>query len=374
MTLSPVLRTLSDLVRIRSVNPAFEAASSEAEVVRYAERFFREHGIETRLQEVFPGRSNLIARLPGRHASRRMVFEAHADTVSTAGMTIPPFEPTVSDGRLYGRGACDTKAGLAALLHAAASLRKEGACPCEVWIIVAVDEEHAFRGAQKAVEGLEAAVAIISEPTDMRVVIASKGCLRWRIRTRGRAAHSSRPELGRNAIADMARVILALEADAARLGRLSDPCLGSPTLSVGVIEGGVQVNIVPEACSILVDRRLIPGEETPGVLESYRQLLAPLGVDVSMDPPLLEDPPMATPPDSPAVGAASRILRGMGLDGRPMGVPYGSDASKFSRAGIPSLLLGPGCIDQAHTAAEFVPCAQVEQALEFYRSFMQEFE
>jgi len=369
-----LLDTLSDLVRIKSVNPAYEEGSSEAELVAYVERFCRDRGIETRLQEVLPGRSNLIARLPGRRADRRLLFEAHADTVSTKGMSIPPFEPTISGGRLYGRGSCDTKGAMAALLHAAASIRKDPANPSEVWIVVAVDEEHAFRGALKAVEGVRAAGAVILEPTDLRVVIASKGCLRWRIRTRGTAAHSSRPELGRNAIADMARVILALEEDAARLTRSVDPWVGSPTLSIGVIEGGVQVNMVPESCSILVDRRLIPGEEIPEVMAATARLLASTGLPVTMDPPTLEDPPMRTPPDSAVAAAASNSLRKLGLNPEPKGVPYGSDASKFSRAGIPSVIVGPGSIDQAHTAAEFVPCDQVEQAFEFYRTMMRDFE
>lgn len=368
-----VLDTLADLVRIRSVNPAFEPDSSEAELVAYTERFFREHGIETQLQEVFPGRSNLIARLPGR-TDRKLLFEAHADTVTTAGMTIPPFEPRIADGRLYGRGSCDTKGAIAALLHAAAAIRKEGPPPCEIRIVIAVDEEHRFRGALKAVEGIEAAGAVVSEPTDLRAVIASKGCLRWRIRTRGKAAHSSRPELGRNAIADMARVITALEDDRPRLAALSDPWVGSPTLSVGVIEGGVQVNIVPEACTIEVDRRLIPGEEIPEVLAAYGKLVSGTGVPASMDPPYLEDPPLGTPPDSAVAAAASRVLGEMGLDARPLGVPYGSDASKFSRAGIPSIIVGPGSIDLAHTAEESVPCEQVEQAFTFYLSMMRTFE
>lgn len=369
-----VLDTLSDLIRIKSVNPAYEEGSSEAELVAYVERFCREKGIETRLHEVLPGRSNLVARLPGRAGGRRLVFEAHADTVSTKGMSIPPFEPTISEGRLYGRGACDTKGGMAALLHAAAALAKDRSNPSEIWIVIAVDEEHQFRGALKAVEGLQAAGAVVLEPTDMRVVIATKGVLRWRIRTQGKAAHSSRPELGRNAIADMARVILALEEDAARLKRSVDPWVGSPTLSIGVIEGGVQVNIVPESCSILVDRRLIAGEDLAEVTAFYRRLLESTGLPVTMDPPSLADPPLGTPPDSAVAAAASNALRKLHLNPDPRGVPYGSDASKFSRAGIPSIVVGPGSIDQAHTAAEYVPCEQVEQAFEFYRTLMRDFE
>ena len=362
MNTSPVVRTLGDLVRIPSVNPAFEGGTSEAGVADYVARFCRDRGLEVRLQEVFPGRSNVLARRPGK-TSRRLLFEAHMDTVTAAGMTIPPFEPRIEGGRLYGRGACDTKAGLAAMLHAVAAVERP---PCDVWIAAVVDEEHAFRGVLKLCEGLKADVAIVSEPTGMRLVSASKGVLRWKIRCRGRAAHSSKPHLGDNAITRMARVVLALENDTAALGRASHPLVGSPTLSVGLIQGGTQVNIVPDACTISVDRRLIPGEDPVDVRRHYERLLAPLGAE--MDPPMLEDPALETPLDAAVVRLARELL------GDPVGVPYGSDASKLSRAGIPSILVGPGSIDQAHTADEYVDLAQVERSFEFYREMMSRFE
>jgi acetylornithine deacetylase len=375
MASSPVLETLSALVRINSVNPAYENGRPEAEIIDFVSAFFKERGIETCLQEALPGRPNLIARLPGRNGSRRILFEAHVDTVGTVGMTIPPFEPKIENGRLYGRGSCDVKAGLAALMHAAALLKKEGAIPpCEVWVVAAADEEHSCRGVLALSRGLRAAAAVVAEPTELRVVSASKGCLRWRIRCRGKAAHSSKPHLGVNAIGRMARVLLALEADSETLAGSAHPLVGSPSLSVGVIAGGVQVNIVPEDCSILVDRRLIPGEATGEVLGRYKRLLAGLGFEATMEPPLLEDPTLETPVDSPIVTTASRILREKGLPGEPVGVPYGSDASKLARAGIPSIILGPGSIDQAHAAEEFVECAEVEKALEIYRRLMMEFE
>ena len=151
----PVISTLADLVRIPSVNPAYEGGVSEAGVVAYLRDFCRVRGIETREEEVLPGRPNLIARLPGRDPHRRIVLEAHTDTVSVKGMTIPPFGPTISEGLLYGRGACDTKAGLAGMLHAVASLNEENIIPpCEVWFAATIDEEFSYRGVVKLCEGL----------------------------------------------------------------------------------------------------------------------------------------------------------------------------------------------------------------------------
>src|SRR5690606_36482052 len=159
-----------------------------------------------------PGRPNLVARLPGRDPNRRVVLEAHTDTVSVKGMTIPPFEPAISGGLLHGRGACDNKAGLAAMLHAMASLKEESFVPpCEDWLAAGVDEVYSYRGVVKLCEGLSAHAAIVAAPSELRLVVASKGVLRWRIRVRGRAAHSSKPHPGVNAIGHMARVVLALE-------------------------------------------------------------------------------------------------------------------------------------------------------------------
>jgi acetylornithine deacetylase len=209
----------------------------------------------------------------------------------------------------------------------------------------------------------------------MRLAIASKGVLRWRIRCRGKAAHSSKPELGVNAIVNMARLILALEEDREKLNSRHHPLLGHPACNIGVIEGGRQVNFVPDFCTIEIDRRLLPGETIAGVLEHYQRLLdGHPELDAVMEPPMLEDGPLETSREAKVVRCASEALARVGLEPEPVGVPYGSDASKLGRAGIPSVILGPGSIDQAHAAVEYVECGQVEQAEAFYRALMLRFE
>jgi len=368
-----VVEILAELVRINSVNPAYAGGAGEAAICAYVGEFLAAWGIESFEQQVLPGRPNRIARLPGRDRSRRLVLEAHTDTASAEGMAVPPFEPAIRDGRLYGRGACDTKAGLAAMMHAAAVLAWRGEQPrAEVWIAATADEEHSYRGVVKLCEGLEADGAVVSEPTSMRLVVATKGCLRFRLHARGRAAHSSKPELGVNAIVRMAGLIQALERDAAELGRRRHPLVGAPTLNIGLIRGGTQVNMVPEACWIDVDRRLIPGEQPGNVLRHYKQLAA--GMDAGAWIELtLTDEPLEGAAGARVAAVAGAVLAQMGLEPTPTGVPYGSDASKLARAGIPSVVVGPGSIEQAHAAVEWVDCAELAHAAEFYRRMMLEF-
>ena len=380
MSVPPVIQTLASLVRIHSVNSAYEGGAGEREIATWVRQFFEQRGIEVWEQEVFLGRPNVIARLAGRDPSRRVILEAHMDTVSVQGMSIAPFEPRIAAGKMFGRGSCDTKGGLAAMMHAVASLRAGGITPpCEVWMAAVVDEEFSYRGVVKLCEGLSGNAALVAEPTGMRAVIASKGVLRWRIVVRGKAAHSGKPHLGVNAITHMARIVLAIEEDHARLAAKLHPLLGPATVNVGVIHGGVQVNFVPDACAIEIDRRLLPGETVPAVLAHYQTLLDAIRAqhptcDAIMEPPMLTDEGLETPADSAAAKIASRVLAEMGLDAALCGVPFGSDASKLSRQGIPSLVIGPGSIDQAHAAEEFVDTARVEQAAEFYRNFILRFE
>lgn len=377
--MSPVLQTLADLVRINSINSSYEGGPGEAAAAAYVRRFFEQRGIETWEQEVFPGRNNVIARVPGRDASRRIVFEAHMDTVSIKGMMIDPFDPVVRDGKLYGRGSVDDKAGLAAMMHAVADIHASGEPPpCELWMAAVVDEEFSFRGVVKLCEGLKADAAVVAEPTEFKCVIASKGVLRWRIRTKGKAAHSSKPHLGVNAITAMSRVVLALNEDHERMQTVKHPLLGPGTCNVGVIHGGVQVNFVPDEAVIEIDRRLLPGEEVPEVLAHYQVLLDALmkqhpEVLAEMEEPMLQDWPFQTEADAGLVKLAREVLREMERDDGVCGVPFGSDASKFSRLGIPTILFGPGSIDQAHAAVEYVECAEVQRALGVYREIARRF-
>ena len=394
------IETLADIVRINSVNPNYPGGVPEGEIANYIEQFFLEHGIETWRQQVYADRPNVIARLPGRNPNRRIVLEAHMDTVSTTGMEIAPWDAEIRDGRLYGRGACDTKGGMAAMMHAVASLAREGVVPeCEVLFAATIDEEYSYRGVVALCNSLapgdvdpeiligehapkdpwQADAAIIAEPTSLAAVIASKGLIRWKIETIGKAAHSAKPHLGTNAIEHMAHLLVALQQDTLLLSQPTHPLLGCATCNVGVVRGGVQVNLVPDRCEIEIDRRLLPSETRESVLQHYQQLVDGVasqhpGMKVVMHPPMLSDRPLDTAPDTRAAQVIAGVLNSFGLDSTLRGVPFCSDASKFGAIGIPSIILGPGSIDQAHASVEYIDCEQVIQAMQIYRQFIVEFQ
>ena len=374
-----VLETLADLIRINSVNPNYQAGVPEVEIIDFIEAFFRQRSIHTQRQVVRPQRDNLIASIPGRDRQRRMIFEAHVDTVAVDGMTISPFDPCIRHGRMYGRGACDTKGGLAAMMHALAAVAESAVKPpCDIWLVATVDEEYSYRGVAEFCLDLDpdaCVVAVVAEPTELQPIVASKGLVRWMIETQGVAAHSAKPHLGVNAITSMLHVLRALEDDSETLASRSHPLLGSATCSVGVIRGGVQVNLVPARCQVEIDRRLLPEETTEGVLGHYQTLIDDVmqkhpQVKAIMHPPMLTDLPLETPVDCAPVHELVRVLSDLGYQANPAGMPFGSDASKFGTLGIPSLIFGPGSIDQAHTADEFVDCEQVLHCREVYRRYM----
>lgn len=373
--MSRLQTTLSSLVAINSVNPEWDGPG-EGGVVRFLLESLEAAGVEVFTDEVLPGRENVVARIPGADSQRAIALEAHMDTVSVGGMTIPPFDPVVREGRLYGRGACDTKGGLAAMLEAVISLKSRSLTPpCDVYLFAVVDEEHAFRGALRAIAWLREKeipleAVVVAEPTGLRLVTANKGVLRFRIETVGKAAHSSKPHLGVNAISKMAEVIAKVERWHAELGAGKHPLLGPATGCISLIEGGDQINFVPERCRISIDHRLLPGESGTGVMASYRRLCEDVPGGVVVQEPDLVDEAMETAADAPVVRSASSVLRAMNLPADPVGVPFGCDVTKFSRAGIDGIIFGPGSIDQAHGAVEYVVLDEVEKAFDFYTEFL----
>lgn len=352
---------LRDLVRIPSVNPRDGAGDGgETAVAEYVRDWLTRRRVRAELYEVLPGRCNVVAVVPG-HRPEAVLLESHLDTVETEGMTVGPHDGDVRGGRLYGRGACDAKGPLAAFLLAAAELAAGEPPPCTVVLAGVCDEEHAYRGVLHLVDALAGRVvvgAVVGEPTGLVPAVAHKGVVRYTVRTTGRAGHSSRPEEAVNAITLMGPVVAHLAGNTP--GVPPHPLLGPATRSVTRIRGGTGPNTIPGSCEVDVDRRTLPGEDLETVWRDERAELVALGAEV--DPPFTVDPALDTPPDAEIVTALCRALADHDRPSEVRGMPFGTDASKLARAGVPSVVFGPGSVADAHAAAESVELAEVTLA------------
>ncbi|HEU5397504.1 MAG TPA: M20 family metallopeptidase [Verrucomicrobiae bacterium] len=366
-------RLLAELIALPSVNPAFARGAGrkggEKEIADYLATVAACAGLEVEFQNVLPDRPNLLARLRPRNKTRRTILLApHLDTVNADE---PQFHPRRKNGRLYGRGACDTKGSVAAMLVALCELAESKARPLETEIVFAglVDEENAQAGSRALAKSrFKADLAIVGEPTRLQVMTAHKGSLWLELETRGIAAHGATPHLGKNAVHEMARVVEALQTDYARqLRKRRHPLLGHPTVNVGVICGGVQPNIVPERCTITIDRRTLPGESDRGVEREIRNFLRSRRLSVEIaEKKLAPALPLETDDRLPLV---RQLMRCIGQT-RPAGVQFFCDAAVLAAGGVPSVIFGPGDLAQAHTADEWISLAQLERGKDWLRRFL----
>jgi acetylornithine deacetylase len=371
-------RLLRDLVALPSINPMGRPLQGpnifEHKVTAYLEDFFGSLGVPYERQTVVgPLRENIVAWTDAPEATRTIIFEAHQDTVPTDNMTIDPFAARIENGRLYGRGACDIKGGMAAMLVAFARVaREKPSGAARVVMACTVDEEHTFLGVQRLAQGdlrgrFDGLLgAVVAEPTQLRIVDTHKGAVRWDLLTTGRSCHSSRPELGVNAIYRMAALLPHVERYAEELrGSRSDPRLGPPTLSVGRIEGGTSVNTVPDRCRVEIDRRMLPGENAAAALEHLHEYLrrhADPGLEFTFSSPWLSAPALSSAGSEKLVASLGSAVDRVVGSHQVMAVPYGTDAAPLAEAGVPAVVFGPGDIARAHTCDEWVPLEEVEQA------------
>jgi acetylornithine deacetylase/succinyl-diaminopimelate desuccinylase-like protein len=293
------------------------------------------------------------------------------DTVGVASRQ--QLHPVTRRGRIYGRGACDTKGSVAAMLSALIAVAQASQRPVgtEIVFLAFVDEESGQGGSRAfAKTGFKADLAIVGEPTQLQVVTAHKGDLWLQLETRGKAAHGSRPQLGVNAVHQMARIVDRIETDyAATLRRRRHALLGNATVNVGAIAGGRQHNIVPDHCLIKIDRRTLPGETDPGVKRELMRFIRQRGFSATLTDTKdeLPAPPLETSTRLPLV---QQFLHSTGQS-KPAGVDFFTDAGVLAAAGIPSVVFGPGDIAQAHTTDEWLAVAQLERATRLLIRFLQ---
>ena len=360
---SGLVELLTDLVAIDSVNPSLVPGGvGEAQTAAYVSRWARDAGLEAWTLESTPGRPSLIARARGRGGGRSLLMCGHLDTVGVAGMR-EPHVPRIDGDRLYGRGAYDMKAGVAAALIAcreAAGLELAG----DVVVAAVADEEYGSLGVQEVLRKVRADAAVVTEPTELELVVAHKGFVWFEIEVEGRAAHGSRPHLGVDAILRTGPILTALaDLDVALAGR-KHPLLGRPSLHASLIEGGQELSSYPARCVLSLERRTLPGETTDDVEAELDALLrgchdGDQELQATLRTLMVRDP-FEIAPDAEIV-ALVRAAASEALGATPAiaGASYWADAAFIASAGIPTVIFGPGG-EGAHAAQEWVSLSDTQ--------------
>jgi acetylornithine deacetylase len=357
-----------DLVRVDSRNPSLVAGGpGEEGAARLLRTVLDAWGFRTGMMEAAPGRPNVIARI-GEGGGPTIMLNGHLDVVGTDGMTHAPFAAELRDGRLYGRGACDMKGGVAAMCAAAWRAHHAGLLRGEVVIAAVADEEWESLGTRALLEqGVRADVAVVTEPTRLTVAPAHRGFAWVEVTTHGRAAHGSRYDEGVDAIVLAAQLLAELDRfEREELVRRTHPLLGRASLHAGTISGGTGLSTYPERCTLTVERRTLPGEsaelalrEVHDACERVRARRPEFRADVVA---LTAQAPSDVAVDAPLVRALAAALEAEGEPARIEGLSCWTDAALLNAAGIPAVCFGPGDIALAHADEEWIATDDIERA------------
>jgi acetylornithine deacetylase len=374
---------LAGMVGFNTVNSSVSGDPfTELKLAEYLESIARGEGFATRRLPVAGRSHNLLVthRAPVGGAPW-LLFDSHLDTVRIDGMTVDPLGAEIRDGRMYGRGTCDTKGTGAAMLWALREYAARADQPNSIAILYSVDEEFGMSGVRSFIAGDYPTLGfvprgvIVGEPTMLRPIVAHNGCVRWRISTGGVAVHSSNPSRGISAIRKMVDVMSAIEARYIPSLTASHPLTGKAQCSINIIRGGQQINVVPDECAIDLDRRVVPGEQSEAVIPAVQAVLDELS---AADPALhvTQTPIFSCPPLSPTVDRAflamvQKVLGDMGLPADAAGAPYATDGGDLAGTGLPVVVIGPGDVAQAHTKDEWLALDQLHRGVEVYRRLMQ---
>jgi len=370
-----VLGLASDLIRI----PSF-TTEGQVQAVDALEGFFRRAGVKTHRQVVDAFGVNLIAHLPAVSNDPGLLYNGHLDTVPpSSAMPFPPFDPTIVDGQMWGRGAADMKGGIAAMACALAAIRRAGILLKRPVSLAAVAcEEQGNRGTWALVQnGVQAAFAVVGEATGLDLVMAHKGVDRYKVIVEGRAAHESTPERGVNAIVHAATVIGALDRELfPRARQQTHPVLGTATYNIGTIQGGTSRNSVPDQCMFQIGKRWLPGDSPDAIRAEIESIVQSVPgrarVRVEHEPviEMIPHPPLELDPDHPdAQMLADTVCRVTGR--RPALRPMAAftDAALLNGAGIPTLICGPGDVSLAHCDEERIEISEVMAAAWIFAQF-----
>jgi acetylornithine deacetylase len=375
-----VLRLLKRLIEIKSVNPNMENGEGEAEISDFIADYLESLKIEVHTQPVVDDRHNVIGILKGEGNGRSLMLNGHMDTVSVKGMIRDPFKPFIDNGNMHGRGACDMKGGLAAMLVAMKTLVDSGThLKGDLLFSGVVDEEYKSIGTEELVKKYRSDAAVIGEPTDLEIGVAHKGFVWLEIETYGKAAHGSVPEKGIDAIANMTRIISSMYSLKQFFSKKKHYLVGSPTIHSSTIEGGEEWSVIPDFCRLRVECRTIPGENSSTVIGEINQIINRLSRE---DPffnakvkQIFERQPVEISPNEDVVKCLEMAFKDVRHTGpKIVGEPYWSEASLFvNDASIPACLFGPGNINVAHSADEYVGLRDVIDSVRIYALAAQSF-
>ena len=373
-----IAERVAEIVRIPSVNPLHAGPVSgdgaERELTDWLANHTEALGAQVIVDHVEDNRSNVYARFEGS-SDRAVTIDVHLDTVGVEHMTDDPFDGRIEDGRVYGRGSVDTKATFAVVLQVLEELKAAGKRPIPpVNLVGTVSEEGGgLLGAARYRDwllerGQRIEQIVVAEPTMCAPVHGHKGGIGLDVTVHGHAAHSSKPHLGANALSGAARVVVAIDDEQERLEALEATTpVGKGTVSVTELAGGLARNIIPDECTLYVGRRTAPGEDIDQVRAALCHLIensaAPLTTTIESlygdgSPGFYQDPSCSL------VTVLAQLA-----DTSPTTAEYGSNALKYGEVADQLVVFGPGSIDQAHQAVEWVDIGQLNRAVDVYRSW-----
>jgi len=377
------VETAENLIRLQSVNPP----GHEAETADYVGHLMSQMGMEVQVCQLEPDRANVIGRIKGIGDGPKLMLNGHLDVVPSGELDQwrhPPFEPHVEGGRLFGRGSCDMKGGVSAILAAVKSIvENKIQLKGDLLVTFVADEESLGKGVNDIIErGYSADMAVIGEPTRLRVVTAHKGLIWVEVTTFGKSAHASTVKSNDrgntvNAIYEMCKAISATENYLAVLEQVRHKLVGNPTISVGTISGGTKPNVVPDNCRAMIERRMMPSERSDQVIQEIRKLFDSIAMS---DKNFKYDLRIVNIRDGAEISEDEKIVKFCrnsvkevtGIDPGITGFIATSDmATLVNRAKIPTVLLGPGDLAaQGHAPNEFLSINELVLAARIYKHFI----